>query len=183
MNLFLLQMSGVPGSGKSTVARHVASTHGAIAIDYDVLKSAVLDAGIDLADSPRPAYEVMFALARQLLGQGHHVILDSPCHWPRILDQGARIAEEFNARYRYIECRLEDLRLIDERLGRRERLRSQRRGVDCPPVDHGDRVVDGAALFRDWMEQIQRPAGPVLQLDMRRALSDVLPQVDLYLTQ
>jgi predicted kinase len=42
--MFLLEMSGVPGSGKSTVAAHVVDTYGAVAVDYDVIKSAGLDA-------------------------------------------------------------------------------------------------------------------------------------------
>ena len=132
--MFLLQMSGVPGSGKSTVAAHVVDTFGAVAVDYDVIKTAVLDAGFDLAASATAAYETMYALARQMLGQGHPVIMDSPCFWPRILNEGVEIAKAHGARYRYIECQIRDLKLLDERLGRRPRLRSHRRGVHIPPV-------------------------------------------------
>ena len=37
--MFLLQMSGVPGSGKSTGAAHIVRTYGAVAVDYDVIKA------------------------------------------------------------------------------------------------------------------------------------------------
>jgi len=179
--MFLLQMSGVPGSGKSTVAAHVVDTFGAVAVDYDVIKTAVLDAGFDLAASATAAYETMYALARQMLGQGHPVIMDSPCFWPRILNEGMEIARAHDARYRYIECQIHDLKLLDERLGRRPRLRSHRRGVDIPPVDLGDEPVDGEAFFRGSTDRVQRPSDNYLQLDMHRPLSELLPEVDVYL--
>ncbi|WP_132208326.1 AAA family ATPase [Kribbella steppae] len=179
--MFLLQMSGVPGSGKSTVAAHVVETCRAVAVDYDVIKSAVLDAGFDLATSTKAAYEVMYAQARHVLAQGHPVVMDSPCFWPRILAEGMEIARQHDASYRYIECQVRDLKVLDERLARRPRLRTHRRGVNCPPVDLGDELVDGEALFRDSMDRVQRPSGNYLQLDMHRPLSEVLPEVDVYL--
>lgn len=179
--MFLLQMSGIPGSGKSTVAAHVVATHRAVAVDYDVIKSAILDAGFDLTASTRAAYEVMYAQARHVLAQGHPVVMDSPCFWPRILNEGMEIARQHNATYRYIECQIHDLELLDERLAQRPRLRTHRRGVNHPPVDLGDDPVDGEAFFRDWTTRVQRPSTNYLQLDMHRPLPDVLPEVDTYL--
>ncbi|WP_433008626.1 AAA family ATPase [Kribbella sp. CA-294648] len=174
-------MSGVPGSGKSTVAAHVVHTFGAVAVDYDVIKSALLGAGFDLASSTKAAYEVMYAQARHVLAQGHPVVMDSPCFWPRILTEGMEIAREHNATYRYIECQVRDLKILDERLRQRPRLRSHRRGVNHPPLDLGNELADGEALFRDGMNRIQRPPGNYLQLDMHQPLPEALPKVDFYL--
>ncbi|TDD29773.1 ATP-binding protein [Kribbella turkmenica] len=179
--MFLLQMSGVPGSGKSTVAAHVVDNFGAVAVDYDVIKSAVLDAGVDLAGSAKAAYEVMYALARQILGQGRPVVMDSPCFWPRILNEGMEIARAYDASYRYIECRIHDLGLLDERLAHRPRLRTHRRSVNLPPPDLGDQPTDGEALYREAWDSIQRPADNYLQLDMHRPLTELLPEVNAYL--
>ncbi|MEV6284582.1 ATP-binding protein [Kribbella sp. NPDC051770] len=179
--MFLLQMSGVPGAGKSTVAAHVVEAFGAVVVDYDVIKSAVLDAGFDLDGSTKAAYEVMYAQARHVLAQGHCVVMDSPCFWPRIVSEGMEIARAGGAAYRYVECQVQDLELLEQRLARRPRLRTHRRGMDSPPVDLGEEPVDGAALFREWMGRVQRPSGNYLQVDMQRPLADVLGEVDGYL--
>ncbi|MGZ0150388.1 AAA family ATPase [Kribbella sp. WER1] len=180
--MFLLQMSGVPGAGKSTVAAHVVEKFGAVAVDYDVIKSAVLDADFELGPSTRAAYEVMYAMARHLLVQGRDVVMDSPCFWPRIVDEGMAIAAENNATYRYVECRIDDLQRLDERLRQRPRQRTNRPSLNQPPADAGTEPEDGEALFREWMDKSHRPASGYLQLDMERPLTDVFVEVDNYLT-
>ena len=40
--MFFLQMSGFTGSGKSTLARQISKITGAVIIDHDIVKSALL---------------------------------------------------------------------------------------------------------------------------------------------
>jgi predicted kinase len=74
-----VQISGVPGAGKTTISRALAPHVGAVVLDHDVSKSALLGADVPVALAGRASYEVLLALAAQLLRQGFSVIFDSPC--------------------------------------------------------------------------------------------------------
>ncbi|SME04593.1 hypothetical protein BACERE00185_02381 [Bacillus mobilis] len=83
VNLFFLQMSGFPGSGKSTVSKYIAKLTGAVIVDHDVLKSALLQSlemkGIESTIVGGVSYDIEWVLIDSYLEQGHSVILDSPC--------------------------------------------------------------------------------------------------------
>src|SRR6186713_2757617 len=108
-DLLFVQMSGAPGSGKTTIARAIGGRIGAVVIDHDVTKSALLKAEVPVSIAGHASYMVLDAVARHLLQQGHSVIFDSPCFYEELLARGQRLAAEMGALYRYIECRIDDL--------------------------------------------------------------------------
>lgn len=90
----LIQMSGAPGSGKSTMARLLRpclASAGAVVVDHDVLRSAFLASGLDFAAAARHAYELQWTLAEDLMRQGLSVIVDSTCNFPETLACGAAL--------------------------------------------------------------------------------------------
>lgn len=127
--MFFLQMSGFPGSGKSTLSRLIGREMNAVIIDHDVVKSALMDSMTEgTLDTKRVggmAYEIEWTLIDFHLSQGHSVILDSPCLYPEMLVKGAKLAKNYNVKYKYIECFIDDFHEIDRRLRTRERKVSQ----------------------------------------------------------
>ncbi|GAB1313097.1 Zeta toxin domain-containing protein [Madurella fahalii] len=166
-----IQMSGAPGSGKSTTAELLGQALHAVVIDHDIIKSTLLDddSGISFEQAAKSAYRLDWALAEATMKQGWSVIIDSTCNFKEILDQGTKLAGLYGHEYWYIECRVRvsDMVMLDERLRGRVPLRSQRAGVDLAPVDVN--VVDDGAgsragedsreLFRRWIENPCRPDG------------------------
>jgi predicted kinase len=179
--MFLLQMSGVPGSGKSTIARHVGARYGAIVVDLDIVRSAVLDGGVPVEDSGRAAYPTVYALTRSLLDQGFSVVIDSPCQYEEIVATGQEIAGKRGAAYRYVECCTDDLTVIDSRLRARVPMRSQRRGVSAPPIDLGEADTSGEQAFRGWLTATKRPPQGYLQVDATKPMNLILEEVESYL--
>src|SRR5262245_47690816 len=163
----LVQMSGAPGSGKSTVARHLVRHRALVALDHDVTKSALLQTGTPAGPAGRESYAVLLALAGDLLAQGHGVIIDSPCYYDPLLAAGLALAQRHGVAYRYIECVTEDLDLLDERLRTRTASASQRRSVEPD-------------LFRSWIAGMKRPE-TYLRLDTSRPLDTCLAEALAYL--
>ncbi len=122
---FLLQMAGMPGSGKSALARLIGHSTKAVVIDKDVLKTAALEANAEEELAGGVAYDVFFALANHLLGQGWSVVLDSPSFWETIPKRGGEIAANRHIPYFFIECVCDDKDELARRLRERTRLTSQ----------------------------------------------------------
>ncbi len=178
--LLFVQMSGVPGAGKTTVARAAAQPFGAVVIDHDVTKSALLEAGVPVAAAGHASYTVLHATARHLLEQGFNVIFDSPCLYRELLEHGQQLAEEVGAAYRYIECVVSDLDELDRRLRARQRLRSPLAGVRVPPsAGSGKARVDD--VFREWAADMKRPDGAYLTLDTSRPVQACVDEAISYI--
>ena len=84
-----------------------------------------------------------------------------------MLDQGTALARRYGYDYRYVECRFDDVDLLDRRVRNRVSLRSQRTGVNCPPPDAsgGRNSEDYRALLSRRIENPCRPAGDAIAVD------------------
>ncbi|KAK4068626.1 uncharacterized protein Triagg1_7274 [Trichoderma aggressivum f. europaeum] len=170
-NLFI-QMSGAPGSGKSTIAAQLGRRINGVVIDHDVFRSSLIETGIPFEQAAKCAYRLQWAQAQHIIKQGLSVIVDSTCNYQDILDCGSALANQHYYTYWYIECRVQDIDLLDERLRTRDPMTSQRTGVDRPPAaaaesDHA--AQDSRALFKKWIESPFRPKDNVLIVDSTRS--------------
>lgn len=171
-------MSGPPGSGKSTIAHHLARSIDGIVINHDLLKSFFLSTGTTPFDAAaKLAYNLDWVLASDLLKQGRSVILDSVCNYSTLIEKGQAVAEEYGAEYRFVECRVEDLEVLERRLRGRVAMRSQRTGIDEPPVDAGTGGEDQRDVLKRKMENPVRPAGGAIVVDSSRSTEECVEEI------
>lgn len=123
--MFLLQMAGYPGSGKSTISKKIAKNMGAIVIDRDVIKTSMIKSSVPESILNNASYSLVFDLAEFYLGMQISVIIDTPCYYEESLNNGIYISNKYGASYKYIECRVEDYSIIENRINSRDRLVSQ----------------------------------------------------------
>ncbi|HZP57364.1 MAG TPA: ATP-binding protein [Dehalococcoidia bacterium] len=161
----VVQMHGEPGSGKSTVARALAHRIGAVVLDKDVIKSALLRAGLDEARAAPAAYEAYFDLARMLVRQGAAVVLDNPVFWPRVEEQWLALAALAGSPPLLIECVCADRGELRRRLAAREALASQPR----EPLDLARHAGAAPTAFQ-----------PRLALDTLRPLAPLVDEAVAY---
>ena len=180
--IFLLQMAGSSGTGKSTLAAALAKRVEAVVIDYDIVKSAALDAGTNWEVAGRIGYETSRALAASLLEQGRRVILDSPCRFQQIVDDGMAIATNLGIPYAFIECTLADESEIRRRMLFRPRQRSQRIAFDIPPPDAPfDAMRTAAGTIK--LPQTVYPPSAWIRIDTNPPLEEYIHRALNYLEE
>ncbi|WP_058763466.1 AAA family ATPase [Exiguobacterium chiriqhucha] len=171
--MFFLQMSGFPGSGKSTLSREIARRLDAVIVDHDVTKTALLESTsqhpLDAALAGKIAYDLDWAIVEFQLSLARNVILDSPCLYDMMIERGLTITANSGATYRYIECLVDDVDVINRRLRERDRKLSQIRSVS---PENFDRTVASSK---------KPPNMHTLTIDTNRPLETYLLDVIAYL--
>ncbi|MBF6600461.1 MAG: AAA family ATPase [Dehalococcoidia bacterium] len=164
--MLVVQMHGEPGSGKSTLARALAPRIGAIVLDKDVIKAALLRSGIDEGAAAAGAYQAYFSLGRALVEQGHALVLDNPVFWPRVEARWLALSALAGSSPLLIECVCSDRDELRRRLRSRDALASQPR----EPLDLLAHPGAAATSFE-----------PRLRLDTTGALDDLADEAAAYI--
>ena len=118
----LIIVSGLPGSGKSTISEGVASKLRLPVFSVDPIESAILKTGMKKSfKTGLAAYEIVGTLAEENLKLGQSVIIDavSPVLWAR--KKWKALASKYKTRILIIECVYLDKKLYRKRIEARVR--------------------------------------------------------------
>lgn len=169
----LVAFKGMPGTGKSTLARALARELRWPLIDKDNIKD-ILDG--HAPESGGLAYETMYNLVRRQVLLGLDTICDSPLTFENSYMQLRKIAAESNARLLIIESICTDEAIWQERIEARKAL-----GL---PAHHQTDWLE-FQVYREWASiQAAYPIdGPRLIVDTLCSLSELLSEITAWLAK
>ncbi len=175
-------MSGIPGTGKSTLATALGQRLGLVVLDTDVVKSALLRSGVPLEQAGSATYSVALDLAAHHLAHGHSVVLDSPCRYRELLDDGQRIALDVGVPYRLVELWVQDVASVLPRLDARTPRASQVASASRPPQGADWESGTPLATLSTWQDQLVRPTEGWVRLDATRPARENLARAIEFLS-
>jgi predicted kinase len=121
----LIIFSGLPGTGKSTLAETLGKELSIPVFAKDWLEAALLRSGLEPVTTDKSlgfaGYELLTVMAERQLMLGQSVILDSVASSQTIRDTWRQLAEQYEADWRVIECICSDELLHRSRLETRQR--------------------------------------------------------------
>lgn len=168
----LIVMAGLPGAGKSALARALGREIGAAVLPVDAAESAMWRAGVGGTEAPHvptglAAYAVVHAFATELLAAGHTVVVDAVNGVEPARAAWRELASEIGVPVRWIEV------------------------VCSDPDQHRERLAARGARYAGfaeptWAEVLARELAPWtddrLVLDSVRPLAELVPDALTYLT-
>lgn len=143
----LIVFSGLPGTGKSTLAEDAARLLQCPLFTKDQLEATLWRSGIGAEqNSGFAAYELLTTLAREQLRRGQSAVIDSVATFERIRVAWRELAGQHNAAFRVVECVCSDSAI------HRRRLEGRRRGIEGWYEVSWDEVERVRSRYEPWAE-------------------------------
>ncbi len=124
----LVIICGLPGTGKTTLAREVAKHIPAVHISSDAIRMMLLRKRTYSEKEKEGVYKAMFKKAEELITGGRSVVLDATFYKKMLREKARAIADKTKSKFFLVECTTPESVL-------RERMFARKRGESESEAD------------------------------------------------
>jgi len=100
----LVMVCGLPGTGKTTLAKALAEKLGAVHISSDTVRMKMFEKRTYSEKEKEKVYGTMFVEAERLLEEGKKIVLDATFYRKKLRDAARKLAKKTESRFYIIEC-------------------------------------------------------------------------------
>jgi predicted kinase len=156
----LILVCGLPGTGKTTVAREVASQLDAELLRTDVIRKETFDTITYTDEQMRATYEEMIQRAKDLLQVDKHVVLDATFRKQEYRDLAEQLVGTTNTDLYVIQVDCDD-DIVKERIQKRsgdesdaefETYKEFKQQADLLQLDHA--IIDNSGSLEGTRKQV-----------------------------
>lgn len=158
----LVTVCGVPGVGKTTVARTIADRLDGELLRTDVVRKEILPDPEYTEEETRMVYRELFDRSREAIERGDTAVLDGTFRAKRFRDGAAGVADRSNANFRLVkvECSPD---VVKDRIASREDDESDadfeihvRYREKFEPLERDHVTIDNSGAIEETRRQVRR---------------------------
>ncbi len=116
----LVMICGLPGTGKTTLAKAVAEKIDAVSINSDSIRMSMLEEREYTEEEKKMIYQAMFEEAGKNLKEGKNVVLDATFYKKELRESVEEVAKEAGTGFFIVECVTHE-DLLKERIFKRKK--------------------------------------------------------------
>ncbi len=159
--MMLILVCGLPGTGKTTVAKKIADKTKSFVFNTDIVRKELFEKPKYTKKEKELIYNLLFEMTEKFLKSAKNVVLDGTFYKKELRERVRKIAENMNSDFHIVEV-VCDEKILKKRMGKRTKKRTpsdadfeiyKKIEKEFEPIREKHFVVETG---KDWEKEIEK---------------------------